>query len=252
MNALFGSLTTDGLEEATDRLGGFSALPTDIYTGPVKLAYAGQSSGGARSVTVVVDLGGREYRETIYITNRKGENFYLTKNDKKAQLPGFIVINDLCLCTTGKPLSEQPTEEKQVMIYDPELKREVPTATHVLVDLIGKPVTLAIWNVLSNKSQSDGNGGYVDLPETRESNSIDKVFNTETMMTVPEAMAEAEEGTFHVQWLEKNKGKQKDERTIKDGQAAPNGGRQGAPGQPPQSGAAKPAGKSLFGNKKAA
>lgn len=249
MNALFGSLTTEGLEEATDRLGGFSPLASDIYTGPIKLAYAISSSGGAQGVVVNIDLGGREYRETVYMTTRDGKNYYVTKNDKKAPLPGFITINDLCLCATGIPLSEQPTEEKAVMIYDAELKKDVPTKVPVLIDLIGKTVSVAILNVLENKSEKDASGAYVETDETREVNTIDKVFNTETMMTVPEATAGAEEGTFHTAWLEKNKGKQKDNRKVKDGAGAAQSGR---PGQPPQQGSAKPASKSLFGNKKAA
>ena len=53
MNALFGNLTTDGLEEAEDRIGGFQPLDTDIYIGTIKTAYAGQSQGGAHNLSLI-------------------------------------------------------------------------------------------------------------------------------------------------------------------------------------------------------
>ena len=41
---MFGNLTTDGLQESQDRLGGISVFNTDIYIGTVKALYAGKSS----------------------------------------------------------------------------------------------------------------------------------------------------------------------------------------------------------------
>lgn len=243
MNALFGSLTNEGLEEATDRIGGFQPLNSDIYTGVIKLAYAGQSDGGARNVTIVADFGGREYRETIYVTNKKGENFFLNKQDKtkKVPLPGFTTIDDLCLVTTGKPLCEQAAEEKVVNIYDAEAKKELPKSVPMLVDLLGKTASFAILNQLENKSEKDGAGGYVPTAETRSSNVIDKVFHTETKMTVVEAKAGAEEAVFWNSWLDRNKDQVRDRREIKDGEA----GQSGRPGAPAAGG--KTQRKSLFG-----
>ena len=126
--SIFGNLTNEGLEETTDRLGGFQIRATDIYPATIKAAYAGQSEGGARSVTVVAELPDGEYSETIYVTNKKGENWFLNQNDKskKVPLPGFTTIDDICLVTTGKPLSEQDSEEKVVKVYDYDEKKELP------------------------------------------------------------------------------------------------------------------------------
>lgn len=252
MNALFGSLTTEGLEEAQDRVGGFQPFDTDLYTGPIKLAYAGQSDGGARNITLVVDMGGREYRETIYITNKKGENFFLNKQDnsKKVPLPGFTVIDDICLVTTGKPLAEQATEEKVVKVWDRDAKAEVPKTVPMLVDLLGQTVTLGIVRQLENKSEKDGNGNYVPIADTRETNFIDKVFHTETKMTVVEAKQGAETATFHDSWAERNRGQTRDKREIKDGEGG-TAGRPGAPRSAPQAGNSNTKPKSLF-NKTAA
>lgn len=251
----FANLKTDGLEESEDRLGGFQPFKSNIYTGKIKQAYAGASEGGAQNVTVILDLGGKEYRETIYITNKKGENFYLTDNKKKAQLPGFTTINDLCIVATGgKELHEIETEEKMVKIYDPEQKKEVPQAADVLVDLIGQEVSVAIIQKLENKQAKNSQGVYEPISDSRTVNNIEKVFDTDTKLSVAEARNGKKKGEFWDAWLERNEDQVRDVRKIKDGQAgAPMSGRPGA-GRPvaaPQAGA-PPAKKGLFGNKSAA
>lgn len=243
MNAIFGNLTTEGLEQAEDRIGGFQPLDSDVYDATIKAMYAGQADSGARNITVIADIGGREYRETIYITNKKGENFFLNKNDntKKVPLPGFTVIDHICLVTTGKPLAEQMTEDKVVKVYDREAAAEVPKSVPMLVEALGKPVSLGVIRQLENKSKKDSSGNYVDTEETREVNFIDKVFDTESKMTVVEALNETESADFYIAWIERNKGNTRDKRTVKDGQ----GGQSGRPGAAPQAGAKER--KSLFG-----
>ena len=63
MPNIFGNLTTEGLEESQDRLGGFRVLDTDAYTGVIKAAYAGKSPHSkAQSISVILDLPGGGYR----------------------------------------------------------------------------------------------------------------------------------------------------------------------------------------------
>ena len=245
----FGNLTTTDLEEAQDRLGGFNTLETDAYTGTVKVAYAGKSAGGAQSVTVILDLGNTEYSETFYVTNKAGENFFRNKqdNNKKIPLPGFTMVNDLCLVTTNKQLSDQSVEEKMVNIYDFDLKKAVPKAVPVLVELIGHQVTFGILKTLENKSVKDGAGEYQPTAETREVNVTDKIFHYPSNITVAEATHGGTEATFHAAWLAKNKGVTRDKRTIKEGQ--PGAVKSGKPGSPPQAGAQQAKTPSLFGNK---
>lgn len=247
---LFNNLTNDGLEETQDRSGSFTPLDSDIYTGKIKVAYAGASEGGAQNVNLILeDIGGREYRETIYITNKQGQNYFHPKDkdkkpdtSKKVPLPGFTVIDDMCLVTDGKPLSEQDSEEKVINVYDFDLKREAPKAVQVLTGLTGKTVSIGVVRQLENKSQKEGDK-YVPIADTRETNFIDKVFHTETKMTVVEARNGAEEAIFWDTWLKANKGQTRDKRTIKDGEA----GKSGRPA--PQQGENASKGKSLFGNK---
>ncbi|MFP3556405.1 hypothetical protein SB861_37680 [Paraburkholderia sp. SIMBA_049] len=258
--SLFGNLKSDGLEESQDRLGGnFGAVETDIYSGIIKALYAGQSTQGARNVTLIADFGGREFRETIYITNRAGENWYPAKDKegkptgKKAPLPGFTMVDDICLIATGKPLAEQEAEDKVVKVYDPEAGKELPKSVPMIVEAIGKPISLAIQKVLENKSTKEGDV-YVPTAETREVNSIEKAFDTDTKMTVNEAKAGAETPAFWDAWLQKNKGKTRDKRTLKEGEAgaagAPPKARSAGSATPPAANQAAPR-KSLFGKQAA-
>jgi hypothetical protein len=245
--SIFSGLTQEGLEETQDRLGGFQPLETDAYDLEIKVAYAGQSEGGARNVTIVGDIDGREYRETIYVTNKKGENFFLNQNDntKKVPLPGFTVVDDICLVTTEKPLAEQATEEKVVKIYDFEQRKEIPTSVPVLVDLVGKMVTLGIGQQLVNKNvKNQSTGKYEPTADTRVENVIEKVFHHGTKMTVVEARNGKTEAEFYPLWVERNKGQQRDRRKLKDGGDAGSSGRPQA--GPPASGS-EATRKSLFG-----
>ena len=248
MTKLFENMTNDGLEEAQDRLGGGFLLETDAYEAVIKVAYAGQSQGGARNVTIVAEAGGKEYRETIYFTNKKGENFFLNKDDntKKVPLPGFTLIDDLCLVATGEGLAAQETEEKQVKVWDSEQKKEVPKAVPVLTALIGKKVGLTIVKSTVNVNEKVGND-YVPTAKTRDENNIDKVFDIDSRMTVAEARDGREAG-FIDAWVEKNKGQTRDKTTKADN----DNGRTGRPGAAPQAGSAPAGTRSLFGAKKAA
>lgn len=232
---IFGNLTDDGLEKTEDRVGGgYQPFDSDIYLAKIKTAYAIKSDGGAHGVVLTAEANGREYRETLWVTNKKGENFYLNKNDqtKKVPLPGYATMNQICLVTTDKPLSQQDTAEKVINVYDPALSKEVPKSVDMLVDLLGKELYLAIGQSLTNKSEKQGDT-YVAIADTRIENSIEAVFHHPTKMTVNEASSENPTAGFYDAWLARNQGQQRDRRTIKDGansgSGAPSAGASPAP-----------------------
>lgn len=242
---MFKNLSTEGMEQQEDRLGGSGPLATSVYTGKIKQFYGTKSDGGASGVVLILDIDGREYRETIWCTNKKGENFY-TKDNKKYQLPGFITANDIALCANGQQLNELDWEEKQVKVYNFEKRTDEAKAVEVAVDLLGKEVTVAIVNTLKNKQEKNGQGEYVDIADERTENHIEKVFDPESKRTVREAIDQKEEAVFHDEWLKKNDGQQRDKRSIKNGGSA---GTAGAPPKAGQSSAPAAASKSLFGKK---
>lgn len=245
MSGLFSGLSDQGLEETQDRLGGFQAHDTDVYEATIKVVYAGQSAGGAKSFTVVAVLGDKEYNETIYATNRSGENWFMggEKKDKKIPLPGFTTINDLCLVTTEKPLAEQDGEEKIVKVWDSEEKKELPKSVPVITGLTGKKVYLGITKTIETQMEKDNDGKYtIPTDKIRTVNAIDKVFHYPSKMTIVEAREGATEAVFHDKWVEKNKGVTRDKTQKGDGKS-------GAPGSAPQAGQQQKKTTSLFAQK---
>lgn len=205
--SLFENLTNDQFEEQKDTLGGFSTLDSNVYDALIKLVYVTKSQSGAMGVTLIADIDDREYKETVYITNKNGENYYNTKSNppKKMPLPGFTILNDLCLICCGKPLNQMGTEDKIVQLYNPTVGKEVPTQTPVIMDLLNKRVKLGILKEVKNKVQST-DSGYVETDETREGNVINKVFDYENGRTVYEINHDLTESPLFVhKWLEKNK-----------------------------------------------
>ena len=243
---IFGDMSRDGLEQSRDVLGGGYTFPTDVYDGIITLAYAGKAqSSNAQSVTVHVDIDGKEYRETIWITNRDGQNWYADKKDatKKHPLPGFVTIDDFCLLSTGLPLANQTTEEKTVMLYDYEQQKDLPKNVHVITSILGLPITLGIVEQIVDKTKkNDSTGQYEPTGETRNENFVDKVFHTESKKTTVELRENRPQAVFYDAWKTKNSGKPARDKSTK-GQ-----GKGGAPGQRPTPGGAsgaKPA-TSLF------
>lgn len=261
---LFGNLSTDNMEKAEDRVGGGSwTRETDIYTMTIKAAYAGKStSSNAQSVNFIfVDKDGKEYRETFWVTDGQGRNYFHPKkqgsNDrdttKRNPLPGFNIVNDICMIATDTPLSGQTDEEKTFKIWDNDAKAELPKAVPMLVDLLGKQVSLAIYKIVENKTKkNESSGQYEPIAEEREVNQTEKALFPQFRCTVREAEVALENNgsvtddailnqsgenvaVFWESWLTAHQGKVKDKRSIKDGAA----GQSGRPGQnkaPPASG----------------
>lgn len=188
MAKLFAGMTTEGMPEAEDRLGGGRQLfNTSVYDGVCKLAFTGKSDGGASFMRFLIDIDGKEYEETIYFTNKAGENFYKDKSDgKKQQMPGFVTVNEFCLAATGEELSDQDFEERQIEVWDNDEKKKVRQARSVATGLIDVPVKIAIRKFIENKSVKQSDGSYADTDETREGNEIVKSFHPETGLSVPE------------------------------------------------------------------
>lgn len=250
--SLFADLKKDGLEKSEDRLGGgFQPLTTDIYTMTIKAFYAGESQHGAKSVTIVaLRPDGKEYKETVYITNRKGENFFISDEKKKVPLPGFTTIDDICLVTTGNDLSEQVFEERTIKVYDYEAKKDLEVVVQMGIDLLGKQVDLGIYQIQENKNEkNDQTGEYEPTDKIVTKNVIRKVWNTEVKMTVAEAQNEVtEQGVFYKKWQDTHKDKVDDSKVVKVG-GTKGAGKSGPPLAAKSDGEAAPK-KSLFGAKK--
>lgn len=213
---------TNDIEETKDTLGGSGyILETDVYPATVVTAYSDFFKSGAQFINVkfeVVKPDGstQNFNERFTITNKAGAIYYVGKDGKKHVLPGYEVMDDLCLLTTGKPLAEQETEKKVLQIWNAAEGKETPTEVDCLTDLFGSKALLAIQKVRKNKQVLDANNKYIDSKDEVNSNQTRKVFDAEYRTTVPEMrLAErnnvAPTAQFIDKWLEKNQGKTLDE-----------------------------------------
>lgn len=249
---LFADLKKDGLEKNEDRLGGgFQPLETDIYTMTIKGFYVSQSEGGAKAINIIaLRPDGKEYRETVYITKKTGENFFISAEKKKVPLPGFTIIDDICLVTDGSDLSSQVFEERTINVYDYDAKKDLPKVVMQAVNIVGQQVDLGIYQIQENKNEkNEQSGEYEPTEKVVTKNVIRKVWHSEAKMTVAEAENGVEEqGVFWKKWQETHKGKVDDSKVVKVGAGGKS--KSGPPlAQKADGGEAAPR-KSLFGAKK--
>lgn len=208
----------DSIQQEKDVLGGGGALATDIYPGIITMAYVTTAKSGAMAVSIAAKLPeqDREYRETLYVTSgtAKGCKNYYEVNGEKRYLPGFAIFNSICELTVGKQASQMATEKKVVKRYSPEAKGEAAMETEVLVDLLNKPIFLALFNKKENKTvKNEATGKYEPTAETYNKNEIAKVFRASDKMTSAEIKANAESADFFTQWKDKWAGQELD-RTV--------------------------------------
>lgn len=224
MSNLFGNAAAElqGSEKEKDVLGGRSLLPTGLYEGTLDVAYITKSQGGATAFNLVIDIGGRKVRDTIYVTNKQGGVTYM-KDGKKFPLPGYSLINALAKLTAGKEIPQLEFEKRLVKIYNFEQRKEVATEVEVAVDLIGKPVKLGIEFHRENKNVKDQAGAYVPTAEIREFNTITRVFHPTTGQTATEYNAQAP-AEFMALWVKEFDGKVIDKTTKGPVAPAPAGG----------------------------
>lgn len=247
----FSNLSTDGLQEAEDRVGGFQPLASNIYDATVKMAFGGQSDRGSKSVTLILDVGGREVRETIYVTKATGENFYIDKNDGKTKhvMPGYALVDELAMFACEKNLPDLESEPKIAKVWSKAEKKEINTEVPAFTELHGASVKVAILREIQDVNHLDpsGSGKYVPSGKTRSVNVISKFMHPETGRTINEYKHGIENPVFMTEWLKVNEGKDRDQstKTGGSGPGAAGTGRPDAAGVAPQ---AKPS-ASLFGKK---
>lgn len=242
------SLSQEGIESQGDRLGGGGVVDSNAYGAVITAAFAGESKGGAKSMTFHFKLdNGRDLRETTYVTSgkEKGQKSFYERDGKKYPMPGFVTANDIALLATGKGLTEQTYEEKIIKLYDFDAKAEVMTKVMMATSLVGQAIKLGVMKETVDKTTDSGGGVYVPTGETREQNVIDKVFHATSGQTVSELTQSRDvnaAGEFLGKWTDKNAG-------ITRNKAKGASGASGVPGRPaPTGGAAPTASKGLFGN----
>ena len=204
--SLFGKGYNDKAIPVTDKQK--RTVDSGVYQGTVKNAFIGKSAGGATSVSLEVKLdSGKTIFETIYVTNREGNNTY-EKDGVIGYLPGFLTVNQIVLFATGKDLFELESEleERIVKQYDSKAGKQVDKPAMVIVPLLEQPILVAIKEVRENKTKAGDGNKRITLAEDRVYNTIDKVFHPSTFHTHAE-LEQDKEATYIDTWKKDNEGK---------------------------------------------
>ena len=240
MSLLKNLKTDDSIAAAKDTLGGGGPLESGLYLSTITLAYITKSTGGALGLVLNAKTDtNREIRQTLWMTNKQGQNYY-ERDGQKNYLPGFIIANSIALLSVGQELSDLDTETKVVNVYSYEAKAEVPTKVDMVMDLLGKQVYIGLIKQTVDKTQKNDAGAYVPTGDTREENDIDKIFRASDMKTEAEIRAQAEEAAFAVTWKAKWTG-------VTRNKAKGTAGASGTAGAPKGATTAKKPATSLFG-----
>lgn len=240
--SLLNNLKEDqSVEQERDFIGGSRLVDSDLYDCEIEIAYLGVADSGANSVTLHLKTPeGTVIRETQWVTSgrEKGcKTYYENKDGKKQNLPGFSLINNLCLLTVGKPLAELDTAEKIIKVWDKDAKKEMPKSVQAITALSGQHVYAGIIKQTVDKTKKAADGTYQPTGETRDENVVDKFFRLKDGLTVTEIKNGGTEAAFMNTWRDKWKGQTRNKASG----ASASGGVAGAPA------AAAPQTKSLFG-----
>lgn len=208
MSILKGARTHDDIQ-TKDSLGtgGNFIVESGVYDAIVDYAYTSITTKGGVNVNVGFDVDGVKFKETYYVMNDKGENTY-EYNGQKSYYKGFTTANDLSLMTAKKELADLDDAKKYVELYDFDLQKKVDTEVDMLIEMVGKPVKLAILKQIEPK-KTQQNGEWVETDETREVNVVAKVFHPTKSMTVNELTAGKDEPQFITAWADEWTGKDK-------------------------------------------
>lgn len=211
---------TEELAEQTDSVGGRYFFPSDIYDAIISCIYLQQAKSGAMAAVVDFKIDGKDYRETMYFTNKNGENFYTAKDGTKQGLPSWNLLDAMSTLSIGKGFMAAlgSREEKVVKVYNYDAKQELPTNVPVIMDLIGAKIKLGIIHKIVNKREQTASGEWIEVDDTKEENELSAVFHPDTLKTFAETKKNAD-AKFHETWLAKYKTGAPYDRSKKTGNA---------------------------------
>lgn len=214
--SLFNKIDIANLGIPEDTLGGtFTVLDSDIYKVRIKAAYSHKyAEGRAGTFSVICDIDGEEYTETLYVSTKEGKGYYV-KDGKQRPLAGLNMAKSICALGAEVDVKDIKTELKTLDVYNPDKKEKCATEVEVYPDLTDATLYLAIAKELTDKVEWNGSE-YVPTGESRTVNHIQAVFDGKTKQTYRER-AEGKDPVHFDEWLKHNKGKEIDRRKDKSG-----------------------------------
>ena len=208
--------------QSIENMGGF-LWESGVYDTTVKMVYINQTPSEAMWFNIILEKNSgnmAELRENFCIKSGKvkgNKTYYVTKEGKKRPLPGYSIAESMCIAITGEDLDTcmKSIEKKQVKVWNPELKKEAPAERPVVMSLVGKPVKVAIHQVIEDRTAKNSNGDYVPTGESRTVNQC-KFFGNMDGKTAEE-ITKNEAATMFNKWANKNTGAVIDKSTKGQG-----------------------------------
>jgi len=211
-------LDNDVVVDESDVVVGGNAftVPSGIYRTKIDMAYMGESTNGAISLTLITTVNGVKVQEIMYLTNARKEPFYIDKVTKaKKIMPSLQNANNLAQLTNGKDLSDLSTDKRFVMQWDNSVKKDVNTEVDVVVDLLDKPIQAVIQQIKEDQQSKGADGIYRPNGKTRTINKYVKFLDADKGLTVLELeSSELPDPTYATTWLKANDGKLRDMSTA--------------------------------------
>jgi hypothetical protein len=216
-------LPKDVETQSIERAGGGFAWESGVYDATVKMVYLNQTKSEAQFFNVILtknDGNMAELRENFCIKSGKAKGhktYYVTKEGKKRPLPGYQIAESMCIATTGEDLDTcmKSLENKTVKVWNPEKKQEAPAERPVVMGLVGKPVKVAVHQVIEDRTTPNAKGEYLPTGEVRTVNQC-KFFGNAEGKTAEE-IANKEPAARFDKWAQKNTGTVIDKSTGKKG-----------------------------------
>jgi len=199
MGMFSGLDTTVKVEVEEEKLGGGGNYikETGVYPFIVKMAYGGQSKGGAYFIDLTLETeDGKKLNVREYITSgtEKGTRpYYFDKDGKQRALPGYAKMNAVDVILTGNAGQYPETVTKQIPLWNKEAEKEVLTEAEVVEGWLGKPITGLVQMVREFKrAQNPTTKKWEDTSETRDLTEVVHFVDAVTGQTRSEKMADKE------------------------------------------------------------
>ena len=183
------------VEEETLGGGGKWVKETGVYDFIVKMAYGGQSKGGAYFIKMELETeDGKAMEVTEYITSGESKGtrpYYICKTTgKNKPLPGYSKMNAVDVILTGNAGQFPETVEKEIPIWNKEAEKKVPTKSQVVNGWIGQPITALVRCVREFKqAQNPTTKKWENTTETRDVAEVIHFVDAVTGQTRSEKMA---------------------------------------------------------------
>ena len=185
-----------------------AVVPTGIYGAKIVEAYVRESQApGSQAKGLHVNLRldtGSFVEQCFWITGRNG-NPFSEKEGKRFPLPGYQSVESLAGLLANKPVNALTFEPKTIADRSYNANSGDMRTVEAATELLGKEIKVGIRKQIDFKRAKQGND-FVETNEKKESNVIDKFFDSVSGQTFTEKK-NSTPMKYSLDFLEQNKDK---------------------------------------------